>query len=889
MSREPVWRRLDRLFGEDPAADARDELSFHAEAKTAELIAQGWRPEAARAEALRQLGDVDRIIREGAVLGERRNRRQRFREFWSNRMDEVKFALRTLRKNPGFAVTAIAILALGIGANTAVFSVVNTLLLRPLPFAEPGRLVWLTADKALTAQVREAAGLSGVTYTVDAYEAYRAANQSFESVTAYNPFFGNGDFTMTGAGEPQSVLGVMVEERFFQTLGIAPIQGRLFTHAETQQGGPGAAILSYGFWRRHFGGDPAVVGRSVVLAGEAVTIAGVMPRDFDFGSVFAPGLRADLYVPVNLDRMRTWGNTLALVGRLKPGVTVGQAQAEADVLFPQLRAAHPNWWGAYESTLSPLKDHVSGQFRRALLLLWGAVGLVQLLVCVNLSGLLVARGEARNREFALRAALGAGRGRLAMQWLAEGAILVSAGALAGIGLAIALVEALRRTGSLALPLLTDIRVDAASLGWTAAVAAAAAVIFAVAPALRMPVRQIQGVIKSGGHGLSGDRSTARVRNALVIAEVTLACVLLIGSGLLLRSLYNVLDVGLGFESEGASVVKVDYPEGDRGRRTALLREALDRVSALPGVDAAGIADMLPLGRNRSWGFRAKGRTYPKELAQVARVRIVTPGYFEAMGIRLAEGRDFSWQDAEGAVVAVVNQSAARVFWGGDDPLGRDAVIGGRDARVIGIVEDVRGLSIEGAPGPEFYMLVAQAGPEGAHLVIRSALPPQALAAPVIRTLRQLNPGQPAAEPRPLASIVDNAVAPRRFFVLLICAFGTMGLILAALGLYGVISYTVARRQQEIGIRMALGAGAGRVRRDVIGRAVALALAGIALGTAAGLAGGRWIESMLFGMKPADTLTMAAAAAVLVGAAALAAYIPARRASRINPIQALRGE
>lgn len=796
---------------------------------------------------------------------------------------DIRYAFRTLRRDRAFTVMAVLILGLGIGANSTVFSVVNTILLRPLPFKVPQRLVWIEGPP-------KGCGLSCVTYSADAFEEYGRRNHSLARLTAYMPFYGPSDYKLTGHGEPQPVTGVMVASDFFETLGVQPALGRLFTSEEYLKNSRPAVLLSYFFWKRQLAGDPALVGQTITLNNAPVTVAGVLPPSFDFGSVFAPGTKMDIFVPAIMNEMRDWGNTLLLIGRLKPGTTVAQTQAEADLLFPRLyfNVKHPEWGAGYQARVQSLKDHVSGRLRRSLVVLWSAVGLILLIVCVNLSNLALARAAARSKEFAMRNALGAGRGRLIQQLLTESMLLSMAGAALGLGFAALMTYYLAHQGSIALPLLSSLRVDSAAFAWTLLVATVSAVLFGLAPAFKMSGKNIQEALKDSGHGTTEGRTHDRLRATLVVWEVALACVLLVGAGLLLRSFLRVLDVDLGFQPDRAAAVKVDYNDQNAAQRGAILEEMLRRVKAIPGIEEAGITDMLPLDRNRSWGLGAKGVVYRKGENPDGFVYMVTPGYLEAMGMRLREGRDLSWSDRpDSERVVILNEAAAKRLWPGQEALGRIAVINGNDTTVVGIVANVRETSVEDSSGLELYLPATQAGPVGAELVVRTKLPPQVLAASVMRTLRSLNPGQTATEFRPLRQIVDHAVSPRRFFALLVSSFAALGLVLAALGIYGVISYTVARQTQEIGIRMALGATQRHVLARVLGRTLRLALAGIAVGLVGSLAVARMIASLLFGTAPTDLVTFAGMASLLAAVALVAGYVPAHRASRIDPMVALR--
>src|ERR1700691_3094345 len=870
--------RLRSFFRKAPMdRDLDAEMAAHLVLAVEENLRRGLSPEEASRQALVRFG--------GVAQSQERHREARGLPALDLLLQDLRYTFRTLRRDRGFASVAVLILALGIGANIAVFSVVNTILLRPLPFRDPRQLVWMASDRGV-------GGLSAVTYTVAAYEEFLRHNRSFQNVTSYDPYFGDTDYKLTGRGEPQQVAGVAVAGDFLPTLGVQPALGRLFTPEECRKGGRPAVLLGHFFWQRQFSADPAIVGQAILLNDSPVTVVGVLPASFDFGSVFAPGLKTDIFVPGIMDVLRNEGNSLPLLGRLKPGVTVAQAQAEVDVLMPQIRAAHKDWYDDYATAITELQDHVSGKLRRSLVVLWCAVGLILLIVCVNLSNLLLARAAARSKEFALRSALGAGRMRIARQLLTESLALASVGAMLGLGIAFAITWYLARQGSIALPLLSTVQVDGAALGWTLLIALAAAILFSLAPSLKVSGGNLQDALKDAGHGMSAGRKHESMRAMLVVSEVALACVLLVGAGLLLRSFLRVLDVDLGFQPSKAAAIKIDYNDGgNRERRGAILQEILRRVSAIPGIQAAGIVDMLPLDRNRSGGLQAKGRIYRKgEDPGAAFEYVVTPGYLRAMGMQIREGRDFSWQDTPASQpVVIVNQAAARSHWPGQDPLGRIALVNGMDTRVVGVISDVRESSVEEGSGLEMYLPGTQADPEGAELVVRSALPPEALASGVLRTLRAYNPEQPAAEFRPIQSIVDHAVSSPRFFVILVGIFAGLGLLLASLGIYGVISYSVTRQAQEIGIRMALGASTERVQLGVIARTMRLALAGLAAGTITSVIAARWIAALLFKTEPTDPAAFAATVLLLCGVAVIAGYIPARRAARIDPMVALRGD
>jgi len=876
-----AWYRILAIFRRAPLdVELDSEIAFHLDAAIEDNLRRGMAPEEARRQALLRFGSVARAMEQ--------HRETRALPALDVLGQDLRYTLRTLRRERAFAGVVTLVLALGIGANVAVFSVVDTILLRPLPFQEPGRLVWLATNGGK-------GGLSNQTYTVSAFEEFQRHNRSFQAVTSYQTFFNSVQYKLIGRGDPLPIVGVQVAENFFPLLGVEPSLGRLFTPAECRKGSRAVAVLSHAFWERQFGGDASIVGKTLTIdAAPAditgpVTVVGILPASFDFGSVFSPGMRVDFYVPAYMDFWRTWGNTLAVVGRLKPGISIAQAQAESDLLFPQLRAAHRDWWEDYKSALSTLQDHVSGKLHRSLFVLWCAVGLILLIVCINVSNLLLARALARGKEFAMRAALGAGRGRLVRQLLTESLALSTAGAALGLAFAWAITFYLARQNQMVLPLLSTVRVDAAALGWTVLIAIAVAAIFGVAPAFKMSGGNLQEALKDGGPGMSQGRGHERVRSVLVISEVALACVLLVGSGLLLRSFMRLLDVDLGFQPAHVAAIPIEFHDGgDRLKRGPVLQEILEHVRAIPGIETAGMADMLPLDRNRSWDMVAKENLSDRK-PHGAFVYVVAPGYLETMGMRLRAGRDFSWRDrSDGENVLIVNEAAARREWPGQDPVGRTAYIGRTQWRVVGVIADVRESSLEDQASVQMYIPITQVEPEGTELVVRTRLPISSIEPAVLSTLRSLNPGQPRTQFRAIQEIVDHAVSPRRFLMVLVTCFAAFGLVLASIGIYGVISYSVSRQSQEIGIRMALGATAGRVQLGVVVQTLRLTAIGIGVGSMASLVVAREIASLLFGTEPADPLIFTATISLLAAVALLAGQIPARRASRIDPNAILRG-
>ncbi len=878
MNLRPLHRFLSLFRRSHLDRELSDEMRYHLDLSIEEKLRAGLAIDEARRQARVQFG--------GTQQAKEAHLDSRAVPSIEVLLQDLRYTFRTLRKDRGFAAIAVLILALGIGCNIVVFSLVNSLLLRPLPFPRSDQLVWFAGNHG-------EGGLSGTTYNVGSFEEFARHAQSFEEVTCYQAFWGSSEFNMTGHGDPQHVQTVMVANNFFHTLGITPLLGRTFLPAEHFKGATPVALLTYPFWQQQFAGDPNVLGKTVNFNNLAVNIIGVLPANFDFPAVFSPGLHADFFVPAYMDDVRTWGNTVSIIARLKPGVSLAEAQAEANYLSPRFRAAHPDpdWFMEYTADLSYLKDYVTGKLRRSLLVLWGAVGLILLIVCVNLSNLLIARMASRSKEFAMRSALGASRGRLVRQLLTESLVLSAIGAAFGVILAYGVTSYLAEQGSIVLPLLNRIRVDGAALAWTLLITVLVGVLFGIAPGLMLSRGNVQTTLKDAGRGLSEGRKHDRLRSTLVIAEVALACVLLVGSGLLLRSFLRVLDVDLGFQPSRSSVVDIVYETGPKGEKIGTaLEQILSAVKSIPGVEAAGVADMLPLDRERSWGLGNPSRDIVKDESGAAVVRIITPGYLDALGIHLIAGRDISWQDIfENRPNVVINETAARLHWPGQSPIGRPASGFDRNpGTVIGVVSDVRIRSLESSATPEMY-LPANRDPEGAQLVVRSQLPPDALTRSIMPVLRHLNPAQPNNTFRSVETLVDHSVSPRRFFVYLVGSFAALGLVLAALGIYGVISYSVTRQTQEIGIRMALGATPGIVQRGVLLRTLKLAAIGIALGAMASYAVSQIIAALLFRTDPNDPPTFVVAIFLLTAVALLAGYFPALRATRIDPCIALRSE
>jgi predicted permease len=858
--------------------DLDQELESHVAMLTEENMRKGMAPEQARRDAL---------VRMGARESMRETHREiRGLPFLDTLAQDLRYTFRTLKRDAGFAVFAILIVGLGIGASCTIFSVVNTLLLRPLPLGNPSSLVWL-ANNPDTGSSND---LSGQTLQVGYLLDLREQAKSFSDVGGYFAFYGIGDANLFGQGEPERFTQVPVTQNFFPLLGVQPFLGRNFTEDEARNGGPGAAMMSYSMWQNRFGSDPSILGRTINLGGNLRTVVGVLPVSFDFGGIFAPGTQVDLYSPFPLnDQTNRWGNTMAVIARLKPGVNLASARAEMATLAGPIRRAHPERNG-FTPQLSALAQRVSGRVRPALILLACAVGVVMLIVCANLSNLLLARGASRQKEIAIRSALGASKPRLMRQMLTETLVLSFAGGALGLLVAFAGTRALSHLSGLTIPLLEDVHVDAASLAFTVIVAIATGVFFGLAPALHVPGGKLHESLKDAHRGSSAGRSHSWIRNTLVVSEVALACVLVVGAGLLIHSFLRVLDVDMGFHPERAAALRVDPDRSysTQDQRNAYFSEALHRTLAIPGVSAAGLSDSLPLGHNRTWWAGVKGRQYAQGEVSLAFVRVVSEGYIEAMGIPLREGRDFNETDTPTSEkVIIINQTLAKRNWPNEDPIGKQINQGG-GRTVVGVVGDVRHLALEENSGSEMYIPIRQGNDYGSvDLVVRSSLSTAELNSRLREALKPIAPNLSMSTMRTIQSIVDKSVSPRRFVVMLLGGFATFALILASLGIYAVISYSVSQRTQEIGIRMALGASVSGVRASILWQTLRLAAIGMGVGILVSWTLAGALRSLLFGVQFADPATFGGMLIVLTLVAALAGYLPARRASQIDPMAALR--
>ena len=801
-------------------------------------------------------------------------------------VNDLRYACRAFGRERAFMTVALLILAIGVGLNTTVFSLVNTTILRPLPFAEARRLIWIANHPTRD--------WSGFTSQIDTWEGLQETNRTLDRLEAYYPFSALRTWRLAARGEPETAIGYGVSTGLFDLLGLQPLHGRMFMAEDGGNQAPFRVVLSHQLWQRRFEANPGVVGRTIRLDGRAAEVIGVMPADENFAGVFSPAVRIDFYWPINRDGLRGSGNTVALVGRMKPGVTAARAQADLTLAIDELKHKHPERGTWYWANLTPLKDYILGDLHGPLLFLWGAAGLAFAIVGFNFGGLLLARGAARRKELALRLALGANRGRIVRQLLTECSVLVGIGSALGAVSAMGLIHFLAVRSAMEIPLLRSVRLDGAALGFTVSLCAATAALCGLLPAWQLTrARDLERQLKDQLRG-STHAGRSRTQSALVVVEVALACMLVLSAGLMVRSFTKLLQVNLGFAPDNVLVARIDAlvpPE----RTSAYFEAILERVRALPAVGHAALTDCIPVERDRSWGAYPVNAENPKDQRWTgAHVRIVSPDSFAAMGTHLLAGRDFARTDDAGQEpVIIINRTMSELFWPGQNPIGRFVAATYPDPaprRVVGVVEDVYHSGPAATPGNEMYFPLRQNTWERSFdLLVRARRPGSAILADLRTALHEADPALPVTMIRPLSVLVDRTLSSRQLLVSLVAGFAVLALGLATLGLYGLISYTVTQQTKEIGIRMALGADAAAVQKEVVKRTMKLALMGVTLGVIAALSAGRLLQSLLFGVTANDPVAYGIMILALLGCAFVAGYLPARRASRIDPATALRAE
>ena len=864
-----------------------EEIAFHLEMRTRDLIARGMDPRAAREAALARLGDATRLKRTCVDIGRKRDRDMRLTQWIDEFSDDVRFAVRQLTKAPGFTLVAALTLALGIGATTAIFSAVHAVVLRPLPFPAPDRVMVVGEDFQGRAS----------DVSVGNFHDWRTHTRSFTTLAAMQYF----SFNLAEAGEPERVVGGRATHTWFDVFGIAPLHGRVFSRAEDAPGRERVVVLSHRLWTRRFGADPRIVGRDIQLNSVAHAVVGVMPPEFDVTAESEELWTPAAFTPEQLAQHDE--HYLQVVGRLAPGVSIEQARAELQSIYAAMLRQYPGDEQVNPARVEPFHDQLVGDFRTRLLVLLGAVALVLLIACGNVANLLLARGGARAREIALRAAIGAGRGRIVRQLLTETLVLAAAGATLGIAVAWAAVPALVAASPDGVPRLNQARVDAAVLAFAAAAAVGSAVIAGLAPALRAARIDLRGTLNEGGRTGTGGRD--RVRTLLVAAEVALALMLLVGAGLLVRSALHLQRIDPGFDPRGLTTARLTLPAAryeDPDRVVRTFEDVVTAIAEAPGVEAAAAGSSAPLtpGGNSN-GLIARGKAFVMENAVNSQLSIVTLDYFRTLRIPLRRGRLFTSDDRRGGpLVMVLNETAARGLFGSEDPVGRQVACceGTPDdpnfKTVVGVVGDMRSRGPAQPPQPEFFLPIHQV-PDVAWTWIQRSMTvaarsrtgdAAAVAASVREAVRRIDPTVPLYQVRTMDQRLQTALAQARFNTLLMLLLGGIGLVLAAIGVYGVIAYFVAQRQQEIGIRMALGAKGPDVVRMVVRQGMQPVVTGIAVGLAGAWAASRVLSASVHGITTTDPLTFLVVAGLLAVVALAATALPARRAVAIDPTKVL---
>ena len=854
-----------------------EEVATYVELLTEKKMKEGMNEKEARRAAMVEVGGVEQV-KEQVRAG-------RTGSTIETLLQDIRYGLRSLLKKPGFTLTAVIALALGIGANTAIFSVINGVLLRSLSYANPDRIVMLW-EKSLTG-----GNLQNVISPGNFLD-WQKQSTSFEHMAAVWDLRVN----LTGGnGEPEEIKAQFVSQPFFAALGVQPLVGRSFLPQEDTVGNELVIILSHELWQTRFGSDPQIVGKQATISGRQRTIVGVMPPGFHF---LDNQVRA--WMPIALDPAinyrETTGRFLRVVARLKPGVAIQQAQAELNGIAKQLEQAYPTKNIGWGINVIPIHEQVVGEIRPILIVLLTAVAFVLLIACANVANLLLSRAAARQKELALRAALGASRLRLIRQMLTESMLLALMGGLVGVALAYWGIQLLIGFGPDNIPRLGEITIDPRVLGFTFGVSLLTGVLFGLIPALQASRPDLNDALKEGSRGSTGGRS-GTFRNVFVIAEVSLALVLLIGAGLMIRSFARLQSVETGFNAESVLTMRAQLPRKKYAEPHQIIdffKQAQARIAALPGVQAVGAISYLPLtGLASRDSFKIPGQPPPAPGQEPGvEVRVITPTYFRAMGIPLLKGRLLDERDVKESRVLLINETLAKKYFTNQDPIGKQIEISwdgsGRD-EIVGVVGDIREGALEKEPEPAIYWTHAREPYSGMALVVRTAGDAARFQTAIQKEIRAIDPEQPIADVRTMKEVISRSIARPRFNTLLLTIFAGVALILASVGLYGVMNYSATQRTHEVGIRMALGATRSDIMRLVVGNGMLLTLIGIGLGVAASLGLTRVMASLLFGITATDVPTFLGVSLVLAAVALIANYIPARRATRVDPVIALRYE
>ena len=869
------------------------ELRFHVEAHAEELMRTGLQREEALRRARLEFGGME-TAKEECREASRAN-------LLESLIQDLRYGMRMMWRTPGFTVTAVLVLALGIGANTAIFSVVNAVLLRPLPFDQPDRLmqIWHTPPQA------SFPGIPTFAVSPANFIDWRRQSKTFEGMSAY----GFGKYTLSGAGRPDVIQMVAVTNGFFSILRAQPTLGRVFAEGEDEPGREQEVILSYGEWRSRFGADPEIVGKTLQLNSRAFTVIGVMGPGFEFPITSDPDERPQMWKPLTwTDRERAIrdNHNYAVVGRLKQGVSLKQAQAELDAISNQLALQYPNddkGWGAIAI---PVREDLVTDVRPALLILLGAVALVLLIACANVANLMLSKALSRRKEMAVRAALGANRRRLLQQTLSETVLLALAGGALGLIFAHYGVIFIVKFLAQRLPRASEIAVDGWVLAFTLGVSLATGIAAGLLPALRMSKTNVNEALKQGLGRTATDSGGNRTRNVLVVCEVALSLMLLIGAGLLIHSLWMLRSANPGFDPNQVVTMSLSVPPAkfaDPAQQIAYFGRVLDRVRTLPGVQSAGVIDTLPLrddGSHEPIWIEGHPVVPMADMPEVD-VRLISPGYMSALHIPLLRGRDIDDSDAAGRAGAVlVSESMAKSFWPNQDPIGQHVTLyfyPDLPRTVVGVVADVKSATNGMQPEPTLYSALGQLSATrgqdwrsfGMNLAVRTSGAPLSVVPAITNTVREVDGDVPLLNVQTMDDSVSASLSPQRFTMLLLAAFAGLALLLAVVGIYSVMSYTVSRRTHEIGIRVSLGASRADVLLLVVRQGMVLALAGLSIGVAGALGLSRVMRSQLYGVQPTDPVTFVSVASLLMVVVLAASYIPARRAMRVEPTTALRYE